>query len=80
MLDSAAPVAPLRHASAFADYRPLEESKVGSWREANDNVGRIGGWRNYAREASAALKAEAAAAAAAASRPASPAPAGPKTN
>jgi hypothetical protein len=24
---------------------------VGSWREANDTVNRIGGWRAYAREA-----------------------------
>jgi len=35
---------PLRAYKAYAD-QPIE-----SWREANDRVGRIGGWRAYARE------------------------------
>ena len=36
--------------SPFADYRALGEETVGNWRRANDEVGRIGGWREYARE------------------------------
>lgn len=39
------------HASSLAQYRRMTDEKVGSWREANDNVGRIGGWRTYLREA-----------------------------
>jgi hypothetical protein len=42
------------HASALARYRSAGEVKVGSWREANDAVTRIGGWRVYAREAAQA--------------------------
>jgi len=41
----------LSYRSAFADYRAYSEQAVGSWREANDNVGKIGGWRVYAKEA-----------------------------
>ena len=49
---SAAPASvTLSYRSAFADYRAYNEQAVGSWREANDNVGRIGGWREYAKEA-----------------------------
>jgi hypothetical protein len=51
-LNALASVPPAIHASAFADYRPAGEAKVGSWRKANDEVARIGGWRAYAREAS----------------------------
>lgn len=47
-----APVPPLHYRSAFSDYRPLTDGKLG-WRQANDEVGRIGGWRTYAREANA---------------------------
>ncbi|MCW5590592.1 MAG: hypothetical protein KIS74_00700 [Burkholderiales bacterium] len=48
--DPAAAVAPLRHPSPFVRYRPFSEKGVGSWREANDEVARIGGWKAYARE------------------------------
>lgn len=41
----------LQFNSTFAGYQAYTEQAVGSWREANDNVGRIGGWRAYAREA-----------------------------
>jgi hypothetical protein len=41
----------LQFNSIFAGYQAYTEQAVGSWREANDNVGRIGGWRAYAREA-----------------------------
>lgn len=40
--------------SAFGGYRGLTEQPVGSWRQANDVVGRVGGWRSYAREAQGA--------------------------
>lgn len=45
----AATILPYR--STLADYQRFTEEKLGSWREANDNVGRIGGWREYAKEA-----------------------------
>lgn len=38
--------------SAFTDYQAYTDQRVGSWKEANDTVGRIGGWRAYAKEAS----------------------------
>ncbi|MBC7938909.1 MAG: hypothetical protein H7Z19_03950 [Chitinophagaceae bacterium] len=37
--------------SAFEGFRPFADQPVGSWRDANDTVGRVGGWRAYAREA-----------------------------
>lgn len=38
--------------SAFEGYRPFNDQPVGSWRQANDVVGQIGGWQAYAREGS----------------------------
>src|SRR5687768_16643793 len=35
--------------SAFDDYLGLTDDKV-DWKEANENVRRIGGWRTYLRE------------------------------
>lgn len=29
--------------SAFTDYRPFSDEKLAPWREANDEVGRVGG-------------------------------------
>lgn len=46
-----ASVPPVRYESAFARYRPNAEAEVRPWREQNDHVGRIGGWRVYGREA-----------------------------
>ena len=43
--------------SPFVDYRPLGEDKDTPWRDANETVGKIGGWRAYAREAAEAMKA-----------------------
>ncbi|HUG24124.1 hypothetical protein [Piscinibacter sp.] len=37
--------------SSLAGYRRYAEQPVEPWRESNDRVGRIGGWRAYAREA-----------------------------
>lgn len=45
--------ASLQFNSTFTGYRAYTDQSVGSWREANDEVGRIGGWRAYAREAAA---------------------------
>lgn len=50
-LDARARVPTQVHESAFAAYRRLGPDQTLGWREANDNVGRIGGWRAYAREA-----------------------------
>jgi hypothetical protein len=50
-LDPQAAVPPAEHRSALRAYRPLAEAPVGSWKEANERVNRIGGWRAYAREA-----------------------------
>lgn len=35
---------------AFTGYRAFADQPVIAWREANDTVGRIGGWQAYARE------------------------------
>jgi hypothetical protein len=43
--------APTTWRSAFDGYQPYAEAPLASWRESNDTVGRIGGWRAYAREA-----------------------------
>ena len=37
--------------STFEAYKPFTDESVGSWKDANDTVGRIGGWRAYAKEA-----------------------------
>ena len=50
-LDPQAKVPALVYTSSFAAYRRLGEDKPLSWREANDTVTRIGGWRVYTREA-----------------------------
>lgn len=41
----------LQYTSALASYQGYADQAVQSWREANDRVGRIGGWRAYAKEA-----------------------------
>ena len=41
----------LRYESVFARYRYYRDEKTGPWREANDTVESVGGWRMYAREA-----------------------------
>ena len=40
-------------ASAFEGYRAHADEPIRNWKQANDEVGRIGGWRAYAREANA---------------------------
>ena len=80
-LDAQAQVPRLAHAPSLAEYRRMTDETVGSWREANDNVGRIGGWRTYLREArqpDAAASAPGAGKPAPATKPASEMPAGPR--
>ena len=78
--DAQAVVPPIRYESPFTGYRGYRDERVGSWRDANDTVGRIGGWRAYAREAAEADPAKPAgapdAAKADAAKPAAPKPAG----
>jgi hypothetical protein len=56
--------------SALEGYKRYADEPLVPWREANDTVGRIGGWQAYAREAQGA-----ATPAAPASSPATAAPA-----
>ena len=37
--------------SAFDGYRAYNDNAVSNWKAANENVARIGGWREYARQA-----------------------------
>lgn len=34
----------------FDLYRPWRDEPVADWRQANDRVGEVGGWRTYLRE------------------------------
>ena len=45
------PPTKLQYTSALNSYQGYTDQAVQSWREANDRVGRIGGWRAYAKEA-----------------------------
>lgn len=57
-LDAKAATAPLVYRSPLAGYNKLaDEAPPVTWRNANDAVLRIGGWRAYAREAAAAASA-----------------------
>ena len=49
--DAKASVPPTAYESPFAGYRSHADAKVGPWRGVNEEVGRIGGWKAYAREA-----------------------------
>ena len=50
-MDAKAKVPALVYESALAGYLRMAEVKPTPWREANDTVTRIGGWRAYTREA-----------------------------
>ena len=43
--------APSIYRSAFEGYKPYTDEKTIDWKQANDNTGKIGGWREYAKEA-----------------------------
>jgi len=51
---SLAPFAPpsFSYSSVFDNYHGYQDQEVASWLEANETVGRIGGWRYYLEEAS----------------------------
>jgi len=61
---SAASVPATGYRSALSGYQRYQDQPAGSWREANDTVNRVGGWRVYAREASQPAAPSAAASAA----------------
>lgn len=44
--------ASFQYHSVFAQYQLFNEQQVLPWKNSNDTVGKIGGWRFYAREAS----------------------------
>lgn len=46
-----APHVALQYRSVLEQYRRFDDQPVAPWRETNDTVGKIGGWRTYAREA-----------------------------
>ena len=37
--------------SAFVGYQPYTDDKMTDWKAANDTTARIGGWREYAKQA-----------------------------
>lgn len=41
----------LQYHSVFTRYQSFREQPLSSWQETNDTVGKIGGWRFYARDA-----------------------------
>lgn len=42
--------------SALSNYRTLDGNEKNGWKQSNDTVGKIGGWRTYANEAYQANK------------------------
>ena len=44
---------PAAFQSAYEGYQPYTDDKTVDWKAANDTTARIGGWRAYAKEASA---------------------------
>jgi hypothetical protein len=54
----------LQYTSPLGAYQAYADEPIQSWREANDRVGRLGGWRTYAKDTSTdePVKAEPAAA------------------
>ena len=51
--DPQAAVPAVSYRSPLSNYRSIGDQPVGNWRALNDQVGAIGGWRAYAREANA---------------------------
>lgn len=42
---------PSAYKSALEGYQPYRDEKIQPWKESNNTVGKIGGWRAYAKEA-----------------------------
>ena len=49
---TSANAAPPPYRSALEGYRAYTDEKIVDWKDANATVARIGGWREYAKEAS----------------------------
>lgn len=49
--DAKGAVPPVVYRSPMQGYRPYADTEPASWVDTNNNVGRIGGWRVYAKEA-----------------------------
>ena len=49
----------LGYESALTGYKAMDGSERTAWKQSNDTVGQIGGWRSYANEAYKANQAEA---------------------
>ena len=47
-----AEAAPPPYRSTLEGYQRYTDEKIVNWKEANDTTARIGGWREYARQAS----------------------------
>ena len=47
-----ADAAPPAYRSALEGYQRYTDEKTVNWKEANDTTARIGGWREYAKQAS----------------------------
>ena len=41
----------MAYRSVFEGYQPYNAEKIVPWKESNDTVGKVGGWRAYAQEA-----------------------------
>lgn len=48
--DTTTEISPLYFRSTYTHYQKFSETPILSWREANDAVEKIGGWRFYAKE------------------------------
>lgn len=48
-LDARSPVPRLSLRSSLSDYRLHKDAAVGPWRQLNDTVRDVGGWKTYAR-------------------------------
>lgn len=48
---AASPASAISFQSALQGYQPYGDEKIRPWRESNDTVGKVGGWRAYAKEA-----------------------------
>ncbi len=44
--------------STLSQYKPYTDEKTADWKAANDEVGKIGGWRTYLKQANEPDKAE----------------------
>lgn len=51
---TAAPIlntVPAAYRSTLEGYKSYTDEKITSWEESNDTAGRVGGWREYAKQA-----------------------------